>query len=106
MREENDIVPLCGTRSCPSLPSRAGRRTLRREVTRWLLIALLTGLGRLQAASASALAPELWTSAQQSADIHRFSTLFTVQCVHSYLSSDDDIAEAIRWCQEIGRAHV
>jgi len=86
-------------RSCANLASRAGRRTLRREAMRWLLIAFLTGLARLHAGPASALAPELWTSAQQSADIHRFSTLFTVQCVRSYLSSEADLAEAIRWCQ-------
>jgi hypothetical protein len=47
---------------------------------RWL-IALLAGPGLLQAAPASEPAPYLWTLAQQSADIHRFSTLFTAQCV-------------------------
>src|ERR1035437_1282146 len=98
------------------------------NMMRWLVIAFLVGLARLQAAPAPELAPgstpapatnlslqaapapelapELWTSAQQSADIHRFSTLFTVQCVHSYLSSEADIAEAIRWCKASGVTKV
>jgi hypothetical protein len=76
------------------------------NMMRWLVIAFLVGLARLQAAPAPELAPELWTSAQQSADIHRFSTLFTVQCVHSYLSSETDMAEAIRWCKASGVTKV
>jgi hypothetical protein len=73
---------------------------------RWLVIAFLLGLARIQAAPAPEPAPELWTLAQQSADIHRFSTLFDVQGVHRYLSSEADIAEAIRWCKASGVTKV
>ncbi len=73
---------------------------------RWLLIAALAGVGRLQAAPASEPAPSLWTQAQASADIHRFSTLFTAQDVHSYLSSEEDMAGAMRWCKSSGVTKV
>jgi len=73
---------------------------------RCLLIAVLAGVGPLQAAPAPEPEPHLWTLAQASADFHRFSTLFTAQCVHSYLSSEDDMAEAIRWCKASGVTKV
>jgi len=69
-------------------------------------MALLAAVGGLQAAQAPEPAPALWASAQQSADIHRFSTLFTAQCVESYLSSEADIAESIRWCKASGVTKV
>jgi hypothetical protein len=69
-------------------------------------MALLAMVYRLQAAPAPDVAPALWTSAQQSADIHRFSTLFTAQCVYSYLSSEADIAESVRWCKASGVTKV
>src|ERR1017187_9444098 len=73
---------------------------------RWLVIAFLVGVTRLQAAPAPEPAPELWTLAQKSADIHCFSTLFDVKGVQRYLSSDADIAEAIRWCKASGVTKV
>jgi len=75
-------------------------------MNRSLVIALLVAVGRLQTSAAPEPTPALWTAAQQSADIHRFSTLFTAQCVYSYLSSDADIAESIRWCKESGITKV
>ncbi len=75
-------------------------------MNRLLVIALLIVLGRLQAGAAPEPTPALWTAAQQSADIHRFSTLFTAQCVYSYLSSDADIAASIQWCKESGITKV
>jgi hypothetical protein len=77
-----------------------------RNMNRLLVIALLIVLGRLQADAAPEPVPALWTAAQQSADIHRFSTLFTAQCVYSYLSSEADIAESIRWCKDSGITKV
>ncbi len=73
---------------------------------RWWLLLFLAGLAALQAAPASEPTPELWTLAQQAADSHRFSTLFDVQSVRRYLSSDADLAAAIRWCQEAGVTKV
>ena len=67
-------------------------------------MALLAAVARLQAAPEPM--PALWTAARQSADIHRFSTLFTAQCVQSYLSSEADIAESVRWCQASGVTKV
>ncbi len=68
------------------------------------LVAFLPAANRTLAASDAT--PELWTLAQKSADTHRFSTLFTAQCVESYLSSEADIAESIRWCKESGITKV
>jgi hypothetical protein len=73
---------------------------------RWLAMALLAGLCSLRAAPAPEPASELWNLARQSADSHRFSTLFTAQCVRRYLSSEADIAESIRWCQTSGVTKV
>jgi hypothetical protein len=73
---------------------------------RWLLIAWLAGAGALQGAPASEPALSLWTQARESAGIHRFSTLFTAQDVHSYLSSEEDMAEAMRWCKTSGVTKV
>jgi hypothetical protein len=75
-------------------------------MNRLMVMALLAVVACLQAHAAPEPAPALWTAAQQSADIHRFSTLFTAQCVQSYLSSEADIAESIRWCQASGVTKV
>jgi hypothetical protein len=73
---------------------------------RWLVIVFLAVAGCLQAAPPPEPAPELWTSAQQSADIHRFSTLFTAQDVRDSLSSDAASDQAIRWCKASGVTKV
>jgi hypothetical protein len=78
----------------------------RHDMIRWWIIAFLAGLGGLRAAPASDSAPELWNLAKESADIHRFSTLFTAQDVRDYLSAETNLAEAIRWCQASGLTKV
>jgi hypothetical protein len=74
------------------------------DMNRWLVMILLAAATPVQAAAEPT--PELWSLVQKSADIHRFSTLFTAQCVESYLSSEADIAESIRWCKESGITKV
>jgi hypothetical protein len=42
----------------------------------------------------------LWNLALKNKGTFRFSTLFTAQDVRRYLSTDEGIGEAIRWCKE------
>ncbi len=69
-----------------------------RAVLRLLLFAIV-------AAGASA-AEDLWKLARRKADIHRFSTLFTAQNVRDYLSTDEGITEALKWCRRNGITKV
>ena len=71
----------------------------------WIIV-FLAGLGHLQAAPSSESTPELWKLAKESADVHRFSTLFSAQDVRDYLSSEAGLAEAIQWCQASGVTKV
>ena len=49
---------------------------------------------------------DLWSLANQCAQTHRFSTLFTSHDVRQYLSSDNGIQEAIDWCKQTGITKV
>ncbi len=42
----------------------------------------------------------LWNLALKNKDSFRFSTLFTAQNARQYLSSDEGVEKAIRWCKE------
>src|SRR5271154_6344029 len=48
----------------------------------------------------------LWQLAQDSASVHRFSTLFSAQDVLHCLSTDAGIDAAIEWCKSSGITHV
>jgi len=48
----------------------------------------------------------LWQVAQDSAAVHRFSTLFTAQDVLHCLSTDTNIDTAVDWCKASGITHV
>ena len=43
--------------------------------------------------------PDLWTLAQTSRGVHRFSTLFTAQNVRDDLGSEAGLSRAIAWCK-------
>jgi hypothetical protein len=48
----------------------------------------------------------LWQLAQDSATVHRFSTLFSAQDVLHCLSTDAGIDAAVDWCKKSGITHV
>jgi hypothetical protein len=79
---------------------------VRHNMGRWLVMVFLLGVAGLPATPVPEPEPDLWMLAQASSGSHRFSTLFTVQCVRRYLSSESDIAEAIRWCKALGLTKV
>ena len=68
---------------------------------RYVVVALLA----LSAAFESR-AESLWDLARKSRDALKISTLFTAQNVRQYLSSDEGIDKAIRWCKDTGVTHV
>jgi hypothetical protein len=49
---------------------------------------------------------DLWELARRSADVHRFSTLFTAQAVRDDLTTDESIADAIAWCKRMAVTKV
>lgn len=70
---------------------------------RWWIIALLMGMGQsLAPAVPSDAPPALWTLGKKSAELHRFSTLFTAQDVRDHLASEAGLAEAVQWCRSSG----
>jgi hypothetical protein len=72
---------------------------------------LLIGFGCLLACSArgqtsGAAREELWQLANQHAQVHRFSTLFTAQDVRQHLSTPEGLQSAIDWCKRTGVTKV
>jgi hypothetical protein len=49
---------------------------------------------------------DLWNLANQCAQTHRFSTLFTSHDVRQYLSSSNGIKDAVDWCKQTGITKV
>lgn len=49
---------------------------------------------------------DLWQAAQESASVHRFSTLFTAPDVYVHLSTEAGLRNAIAWCKNMGLTHV
>lgn len=71
------------------------------------LAALLMGLGlgvggrgSEESPAPDTAAPSLWDIALENRDAFRFSTLFTAQNVRQYLSREEVLENAIRWCKE------
>jgi len=51
-------------------------------------------------------AQSLWELANDNKDILKISTLFTAQNVRAYLSNEDGIGSAVKWCRDTGVTHV
>jgi hypothetical protein len=56
--------------------------------------------------AASTTPPDLWKLANECAQTHRFSTLFTSHDVREYLSQPDKLQAAIDWCKKTGVTKV
>jgi hypothetical protein len=67
-----------------------------------LLLVWLAGFSALAADAPT----NLWTLANDSASVHRFSTLFSAVDVLECLSTDAGRTEAIQWCKASGITHV
>jgi len=48
----------------------------------------------------------LWDLANEQKELLKISTLFTAQNVPDYLSSEEGLSEAVKWCKETGVTHV
>ena len=48
----------------------------------------------------------LWDLANDNKDLLKISTLFTAQNVQAYLSNEDGISSAMKWCGDTGVTHV
>jgi len=51
-------------------------------------------------------AQSLWDQANDNRDLLKISTLFTAQNVRAYLSNEDGINNAMKWCRDTGVTHV
>jgi hypothetical protein len=69
---------------------------------KYLMIAWLAGF----LAAPTHAQTNLWQLAQDSASVHRFSTLFSAQDVLRCLATDAGIDTAIAWCKDSGITHV
>jgi len=49
---------------------------------------------------------DLWQSAMQQRDVHRFSTLFIAQDIRDRLSSGEGLDAAVNWCRQTGVTKV
>jgi hypothetical protein len=70
------------------------------KVVTFLLPVLIAGF------ASAASPPDRWELAQERADIHRFSTLFTARQVTEDLATNELIDEAIDWCKGMGITKV
>ena len=73
---------------------------MRTTLLTFLFAALVVNLASTSSLATETTASSLWDVALENKDAFRFSTLFTAQNVRQYLSREEGLENAVRWCKE------